>query len=83
MPWDDVVKRVNKRGRRFERKQQTAIILSFPAHREGSRGIVKWCLVHLRFDRSIGLSMPLSRLGTTSRREISRPSHADLSTYHT
>lgn len=35
------VKRADKRGRSIEKKQQTAIILSFPAHRDGSRGIVK------------------------------------------
>jgi hypothetical protein len=38
------VKRVdNEEGRRLEEKQQIIIILSFPAHREVSRGIVNWC----------------------------------------
>jgi hypothetical protein len=38
------VKRVDdEEGRRLERKQQIIIILSFPAHREVSRGIVNWC----------------------------------------
>jgi len=70
------VYRVDREGRDFERKQQIAGILSFPAHRDGSRCIVKQCLVHLRSNRRIGVCQcPLAGSGEPRAASV-RASHA-------
>jgi hypothetical protein len=55
------VKRVDdEEGRRLE-EEQIIIILSLPAHREVSRGIVNWCFGASTIrSKHIGFPMPLT-----------------------